>query len=299
MGEPSGPPTAGSVSIVIPAHDEAATIARLLESLLDGAMPGEFEVIVVCNGCTDRTAEIARGLGVQVVELTEPSKAAALAHGDTQAQHFPRIYLDADIEVSAATVRALSMALDGTVIAAGPQRLLQADGASLLVRAYYAVWTRLPQVRAGLFGRGVVAVSAVGHERTRTLPAVMSDDLAMSEAFGPSERTVVADAVAVIRPPRNLRDLLRRRIRVTTGNAQLDQTGARSAEAKTSWGDLARIVRDEPRLAGCVPVFVGVALASRIVARRRVRAGDFSTWLRDDSSRGAGRSKTRRRRFLS
>jgi GT2 family glycosyltransferase len=277
-------------SIVIPAHNEEASIARLLGPLIAGAQPGEFEVIVVCNGCSDRTAEIARSFGVQVAELAEPSKAAALVHGDSLAHHYPRLYVDADVELDAPAVRALCAALDdGSVLAAGPRREIPLDQASSLVRAYYGVWSRLPQVRAGLFGRGVLAVSAAGHERTRGLPSVMSDDLAMSEAFTPSERDVVDEAVVMIRPPRTLRDLVRRRIRVATGNTQLDQFGGRSEAAKTSWADLLRMVRSEPRVAAGVPVFVGVAVAAKLGSRRRVRSGDFSTWLRDDSSRRARR----------
>jgi len=285
MGGSSARGTAGLASIVIPAHNEEASIARLLESLKAGAQPGEFEVIVVCNGCSDRTAEIARGFGVQVAELAEPSKAAALAHGDSLAHHYPRLYVDADVDLDVPAVRALCAALDGDVLAAGPRRELVLDEASSLVRAYYAVWSCLPQVRTGLFGRGVVAVSAAGHERTRALPAVMSDDLAMSEAFAPSERAVVDEAVVMIRTPRTLRDLLRRRIRVATGNTQLDQVGRRSDAAKTSWADLLRLARTEPRVAAGLPVFVAVAVVARLASRRRVRSGDFSTWLRDDSSR--------------
>ena len=36
-------------------------------------------------------------------------------------------------------------------------------------------------------------------------------------------------------------------------------------------------------------VFVGVTVVARARARRAVRSGDFSTWLRDDSSRSDAR----------
>jgi len=107
----------------------------------------------------------------------------------------------------------------------------------------------------------------------------------MSEAFEAHERVVVPEAVAVIRPPRTTRDLVRRRVRVVTGNAELDRSAGRSAEAKTGWADLLRIVRTRPGLIVCLPVFVGVAIMAKVAASRRVRAGDFSVWLRDDSSR--------------
>ena len=48
------------VSFVIPAHNEEAVIGRCLTALLAGARRDELDIIVVCNGCTDRTAEVAR-----------------------------------------------------------------------------------------------------------------------------------------------------------------------------------------------------------------------------------------------
>ena len=58
-------------NIIIPAHNEEASIGRCLSALLSGSHPGEFEIIVVCNGCSDGTANVARGFGstVRVVEL--------------------------------------------------------------------------------------------------------------------------------------------------------------------------------------------------------------------------------------
>ena len=54
-------------SIVIAAYNEAAVIGRCLDALLSGAAPGEFDVTVVANGCTDDTAEVAARDGVRVL----------------------------------------------------------------------------------------------------------------------------------------------------------------------------------------------------------------------------------------
>ena len=40
------------ISIVIPAHNEANVIQRILSALTDGADDGELDIVVVCNGCT-------------------------------------------------------------------------------------------------------------------------------------------------------------------------------------------------------------------------------------------------------
>jgi hypothetical protein len=113
----------------------------------------------------------------------------------------------------------------------------------------------------------------------------MSDDLAISEAFSEEERRVVPGVFTVIEAPRTIKDLVRRRIRVATGNTQLDQLGMRSAVARTSVGDLVRIAWSSPALAAKVVVFGAVTVVGRVLARRRVRRGDYTTWLRDESSR--------------
>jgi glycosyltransferase involved in cell wall biosynthesis len=279
----SGPPLA---SIVIPAHNEEVAIRRLLGAILSNATSGEFEVVVVCNGCNDGTADVAREFGadVLVVELAEPSKRQAMKQGDATARHFPRLYVDADVQLGTRDVRALVRSLQQPeVLACAPSRVLQRTSVSRLVRAYYDVWERLPQVQSGLFGRGVVAINEAGFARIRDLPPVMSDDLALSEAFTMPERVVVEEAHVLIWLPRTIRGLIRRRIRANTGTAQIDATTGRPAEDKTSVGVLVRIARADRAAAPKVLVFVGVAIIARFGARRKTRRGDFDTWLRDDS----------------
>jgi glycosyltransferase involved in cell wall biosynthesis len=278
-----GPPP---VSVVVPAHNESVGIGRLLRLLTSGTPEGEVEVVVACNGCTDDTVDAARAFeGVVVVEVPEASKRLALQAGDSVARHPVRAYVDADVAVSRHDLLALVSALTDGVLAAGPERRLSLDGADWTVRWYYDVWQLLPQVRDGLFGRGMIVLSQEGHERIRGLPSVLSDDLAISESFAPSERAVVHSAVVVIEGPRTLGDLIRRRVRIATGNSQLDQLGMRSGVARTSVKDLLRIAAGSPVLAAKVAVFVAVTGVGRLGARSRIRQGDFTTWLRDESSR--------------
>lgn len=279
-----------STSVVIPAHNEGRVIGRLLESLLRQAEPGEFDVVVVANGCDDDTAEVARDHGVRVVETPVPSKREALRLGDEAATSFPRVYVDADVQVGTADVRALRDALAGDTLAAAPERALVLRDRPWPVRAYYAVWTRLPAVREGLFGRGVIAVSEAGNRRIMELPPVMGDDLAASLAFGPAERRVVTTAAAVIHPPRTFADLMRRRVRAVTVVAEMGQVAGgevttAAQEARTGPRDLLAIARRAPWLAPHLAVFLAVTLVARARARRAVRAKDYTTWLRDESSR--------------
>jgi peptidoglycan/xylan/chitin deacetylase (PgdA/CDA1 family) len=55
------------ITIVIPAYNEEKYLGRCLESLKEQDYSGEYEIIVVDNGSTDTTAEIAKSLGVVVI----------------------------------------------------------------------------------------------------------------------------------------------------------------------------------------------------------------------------------------
>ncbi|MFD5622202.1 glycosyltransferase [Streptomyces yangpuensis] len=283
-------------SIVIPAHNEGRVIGRLLDALLADTSSSGPDIVVVCNGCTDDTARVAgsRGDRVRVVEIPTPSKHTALRVGDEHARGFPRLYVDADVVVGSADVRALTGALaqDPGLLAAAPGRDIPLTGCARPVRAYYRVWQLLPAVREGLFGRGVIAVTEEGHKRIAVLPPLMADDLAASLAFGPGERRVVEAARVVVRPPRTWADLIRRKVRAATSSAEFErfqaarEGGAGAApSARTGTADLRALLRARPTLVPEVAVFAAAALAARRGARRAIRDQDFSTWLRDESSR--------------
>ena len=95
-------------SVVIPAHNEAKVIGRGLDRLFDSLGAG-IEVIVICNGCTDDTADVVRRRGhrVTVIELAAASKERALRAADRIATAFPRVYVDADVLVSGTAIHAV------------------------------------------------------------------------------------------------------------------------------------------------------------------------------------------------
>ncbi len=264
---------------------------------VESADSGGLETIVVANGCTDDTAEVAarhaaRHPAVRVVTTPEPNKYRALRLGDDHARSFPRLYVDADVELGVEDIRALTKALeDPRLLAAAPARHTPLDGCPWTVRWYYEIWEQLPVVREGLFGRGVIALSAAGHARISGLPELMGDDLAASLSFAPGERRVVEEARVTVHPPRRLGDLLRRRVRSMTVTAQAEtQTqlpGSRTTSAHLKELLRAAPVRNAPRLAW----FLTVTAVARRRARRAVKAGDFTTWLRDESSREAARDQ--------
>ena len=281
------------VSVIIPAHNEASVIGRLLSGMLAGAAPNEFEVWVVANGCTDDTAEIAATFdGVKVLITPQAGKHAAMRLADEHAEGFPRLYVDADVELGSRDVRALAAALDEPgVVAVGPLRAMPAERLPWTVRWFYDVWEELPVVRAGLFGRGVVALSREGCERLRALPPLLGDDLAASLLFEPEQRRVVPEATVVVHPPRKLGALLKIRTRALVSTLQAGDDPAlasASGSARTSLSDLRAIASAAPvRNGPKVLWFLAVTVATKVRARRAVRAKDFRTWQRDDTSRAA------------
>jgi glycosyltransferase involved in cell wall biosynthesis len=291
-------------SIVIAAHNEAAVIGRCLDALLADATPGELDIIVVANGCSDDTAAVAATRpGVRVLELAAAGKPGALNAGDRVAVGFPRVYLDADIVVSAAGVRrvvaALRQPVPGVaenepanarpVLAAVPRRLLDVSGRPLVVRAFFAINGRLPVYRDGLFGRGMIALSAEGRARFDDFPELVADDLFLDSLFTATEKREIDTVAARIATPRRTADLLRRLIRVRQGNAAM-RAAAASGEvaarvrpaARLSW--LRDVVLPRPWLVPAALCYVGITGVAAVAARRAARE-DRPGWGRDESSR--------------
>ena len=160
-------------SVVIAAHNEENVIGLGLDALLDQQAPEPIEVVVSANGCTDRTVAVATRPGVTVIDRPEPGKAGAINAGDRAAIGFPRIYLDADILVPPGGLAAVLARFDETpqALAVVPRRRLNTVGRPWPVRAYFSINERLPAFQNGLFGRGMIALSAAGPRTVRRVPA--------------------------------------------------------------------------------------------------------------------------------
>ena len=73
---PAAPAELPRVSLIVAAHDEQEVIAAKVANALALDYPrGLLELIVACDGCADRTAELARGAGADLVlELPRAGK---------------------------------------------------------------------------------------------------------------------------------------------------------------------------------------------------------------------------------
>ncbi len=85
------------VSLIIPAYNEEVGIRDALVSLTQLDYAGDVELVVVDDGSTDRTAEIARQVpGVRVIQKINGGKASALNAGIRQARHEICVLVDGD-----------------------------------------------------------------------------------------------------------------------------------------------------------------------------------------------------------
>ncbi|MGV9391285.1 bifunctional polysaccharide deacetylase/glycosyltransferase family 2 protein [Streptomyces olivaceus] len=103
-----GPPVTGPVSVVVPAYNEKECIEATLRSLARSTHP--VEIIVVDDGSTDGTAEIAESLGlpgVRVVRQANAGKPAALNNGVRHARYDIVVMMDGDTVFEPDTVRHL------------------------------------------------------------------------------------------------------------------------------------------------------------------------------------------------
>ncbi len=134
------------VSIILPALNEAGPLARVLEELSGLARSREgkelFEIVVVDDGSTDGTAQVAAAAGARVVRHPyNIGNGAAVKAGIRAAGGEIVVLMDADGQHRPEEVLALLAALDHHAMAVGARR--GGDHASLGRRLANALYNRL------------------------------------------------------------------------------------------------------------------------------------------------------------
>jgi dolichol-phosphate mannosyltransferase len=214
---PGGPAPAGSISVVIPARDEADRIGPCLEGVL--ADPDAAEVLVVVDhGTTDATAEIARAAGARVLEGAPlpdgwVGKPWVLQQGLEAATGDIVVALDADTRPRPGLLRALGARLDGAdLVSAGARFSCDTAGERLLHPAMLATLvyrfgpTGVDQPRVS---RTVANGQCIAVRRSELLAAGgfaiarehMNDDIALVRALAMDGRRIAfedgADLIGV------------------------------------------------------------------------------------------------------
>jgi glycosyltransferase involved in cell wall biosynthesis len=283
------------ISVVIPACNEEAVIGECLQSLLSQDFDGGVQVVVVANGCTDATVELARsyrelmaarGVEFAVVETHRACKAHALNAGDVHAVHGNRLYLDADAALSANALSSITRAFgrDG-VRFCSPRPLTVA--ATYTARVYARIWSHLPYVRHDVIGAGAYAVRGDARSRWDRFPDIIADDKFARLHFTAGERRVLEDCRFLMYLPVGFGELVSVRSRWIRANRELRRRfPVLAATDKRRLAGVPRFVVRHPRLWRDMPVFAAIYACAEV---RALLPHSVRRWERADGARDVRR----------
>jgi glycosyltransferase involved in cell wall biosynthesis len=150
------------ISVIIPARNESRTIAKVVSEARN--ISGDTEVIVVCNGSEDDTADKAKGAGAKVVSIKIPlGHDVGRAVGACFAQGEILLFIDADFVIPSSTLSNYTTLVE--------------DGWDLVLNAYsgYQVKTSIhPTAVAKRFLNRMLGRSDLGGSSMTTVPHAMS-----------------------------------------------------------------------------------------------------------------------------
>jgi glycosyltransferase involved in cell wall biosynthesis len=181
------------ISFVVPAYNEERLLGRTLAALHAAAreLAQPYEVIVVDDGSTDRTAAIAAVGGATVVSVQFRQIARVRNAGGAAATGDVLIFVDADTIVPSSTLHATLAALDRGAVG---------GGASVYIDGKLPIWVRLFMVPFRFaFRVGRLAAGCYVFSRRADFEAVggfdkqlyAGEELALSRALGRRGRFVV------------------------------------------------------------------------------------------------------------
>lgn len=105
------------LSFIVPAYNEELELPLTIAAVHRGAEDQKYEVVVVDDASTDRTAEVARNAGAEVVSINRRQIAAARNAGAHHARGDILVFVDADTRISpkhiSGAIRALEAGCTG------------------------------------------------------------------------------------------------------------------------------------------------------------------------------------------
>lgn len=304
MTEPKGSNYTGA--IIVPAFNEEHRIAPLLPVLSDAARDYGYLVVISCNGCKDRTAELARATpNLEVLEFEWGSKPRALNEAERfVGDVFPRLYVDADLRTTPESLRLMMDALRvDEPRAVRPFETYLPHGAPWIVRAYHEARYLRPSSRWWLEhhieGHHIYGTNKAGRARFETFPeeGQMMEDAFFDRMFDQDQKIAVEGATVEVPLPQTVGELFRAQVRIDQGNWQLTswleahRPDRLSAEAGMPRPPMSKLASLRYRLGGgathetwrprAVLAVVSANVLNRLAelrARRLVRAGHQVPW---------------------
>lgn len=225
------------VSIVIACHNEQDKIERRIRNLLECDYPAELmEIVIVSDGSTDFTAEVARRYATNHVNLlaydSQRGKATALNVGVEIANGEIVIFADARQSFEPAAIKQLVAnfadpsvgAVSGELLLDGGRDSSVGEGVGLYWK--YEKWIRKSESRAGSTIGATGAIYAIRRALWRPLPATtILDDVYTPMGIALAGHRVVFEEKALAHDitTDSARREFARKVRTLTGNYQLCQ----------------------------------------------------------------------------
>lgn len=221
-------------SVIVPAYNEAATIAHSIASLLKNDHK-HFEVIVVDDGSSDETLAIAKSINdkrLKVVTKQNGGKASALNYGIGLAKFPIVVAVDADTVFKPDTLQKLCRHFIDAKVGAVSGNTKIVNRHNLLTQLQsleYIVGFNLDRRMCALFDCITVVPGAIGAFRKKVVQGVggfqsdtLAEDTDLTLAIKESGATIIYDeeAIAFTEAPSNVRDLINQRYRWTFGTMQ-------------------------------------------------------------------------------
>jgi len=234
--EPEGelPP----VSILIPAYNEAEVIGHAIESLLQLDYP-TYEVIVVDDGSTDDTLEVARrwegkasGVEVRVLTKRNGGKASALNAGIARSKYPFVMCMDADSWVDPGSLKAATPHFRDASVGAVAGNVKVANRENLLTRLQaleYIEGLNMPRRAQGFIAAVNIVPGPVGVFRREALEEVggydtdtFAEDADLTLQLITSGWKIIYEdqAITWTQAPTRALDLIQQRYRWTRGILQ-------------------------------------------------------------------------------
>lgn len=227
---PAARPATPSVSVILPVRNGERWIRAKLESIFALDYPPELlQVIVVSDGSTDRTAEIARSFPrVQLLPLPPGGKAAAINAGLKAATGELLFFTDVRQRLDPQALRALAAQFsDPSVGAASGELIIRAGGRAEenQVGRYwsYEKFIRKRQSRIHSVIGATGAIYAMRRELASPLPPdCLLDDVHLPlQAYFRGYRITFVEEARAYDEPAALEREFRRKVRTLAGNYQL------------------------------------------------------------------------------
>jgi cellulose synthase/poly-beta-1,6-N-acetylglucosamine synthase-like glycosyltransferase len=237
---------AGTLAVLMPAHDEAGGIEPAIRAALDQLDPGD-RLLVVADNCSDATAAVARAAGAEVIEREDSvrrGKGYALDHGVRWLERAPPaavVILDADCIAAPDTLQRLAAASLATARPVQALYLMHPPpGARLEMRIASFAWIVKNKLRP--LGAAVLGAPCQLMGTGMAFPWPLLRDAPLASGHIVEDMQLGLDLARVGAPPQFCPDVS------VSSVFPLDRAAARTQRTRWEHGHLTTLLGVGPRL---------------------------------------------------